>query len=299
MNNSDWDEKTVVATGLVPATAETTKRAQLVIIAGANQGQLYPLDGHMTIGRGRQADISLVGDGISREHVVIECEGEVVTLRDLGSTNGCFVNGDKIKLHVLQDGDRIQLGTKTILRFTYADSMDEDFQRQMFVSASRDAMTGVYNKRFFLERLMGEFAYAERHGAPLALMIFDLDHFKQVNDVHGHLAGDYVLTKVCKDVTPKIRNEDVFARYGGEEFVILCRATPIEACTTLAERIRATVDDQKYEYDNREIPVTISIGIAAMPRDGVATSEDLVALADGALYEAKKGGRNCVRTAKG
>lgn len=297
MDNDDWDENTVVAAGLIPATATTGKTAQLVIMVGTNQGQLYPLKGHMTIGRGRDADITLVGDGISRKHVAIECDGDTITLQDLGSTNGCFVNGDRVKRYVLQDGDRIQLGTKTILRFAYADSIDEDFQRQMFVSASRDSMTGVYNKRFFLERLSGEFGYAQRHGAPLGLIMFDLDHFKQVNDVHGHLAGDHVLSAVCEHVTPKIRNEDVFARYGGEEFVILCRATAVEACAKLAERIRVTVDDNAYEYEGRQIPVTISLGIASMPREGVSEAKDLIALADSALYEAKHAGRNCLRVA--
>jgi diguanylate cyclase (GGDEF)-like protein len=164
----------------------------------------------------------------------------------------------------------------------------------MFESASRDALTQVYNKRYFLERLHSEFAFARRHGVPLSLIIFDIDHFKQVNDTHGHLAGDYVLAELAKVVSPAIRSEDTFARYGGEEFVIMSRSTDPPSAAVVSERVREAVEAHDFVYEGVPIPVTISAGLAATPHPEVQSPEDLVARADRALYEAKRGGRNQV-----
>src|ERR1044071_7740388 len=190
----DWEDKTVVATSLTPAAPIGGKRAQLVVLAVANVGEMYNLQGTLLIGRGRDADIRIQGDGISRQHARMKVGADGVQFEDLGSTNGSFVNGERVERVALQDGDKIQLGTATILKFNYQDEIDEDFQRQMVEPASRDALTQVYNKRFFIERLNSEFAYATRHKALLSLIIFDIDHFKRINDTHGHLAGDYVLS---------------------------------------------------------------------------------------------------------
>jgi diguanylate cyclase (GGDEF)-like protein len=215
-----------------------------------------------------------------------------VELEDLGSTNGSFVNGERIERAMLQDGDKIQLGTATILRFTYQDEIDEDFQRQMFESASRDALTQIYNKRFLVERLQSEFAYSMRHKALLSLIIFDIDHFKRINDTYGHLAGDYVLATLAKTVTPMIRSEDTFARYGGEEFVILSRSTDPPSASVVSERVRQHVERFKFEFEGQRIPVTVSLGLAGMPHPDIKAPDDLLARADKALYEAKNSGRN-------
>jgi diguanylate cyclase (GGDEF)-like protein len=294
----DWEEKTVVATELNVSADLGNKRAQLVVLSGTNVGQLYDLSGTMTVGRGRGADIPLSGDGISRNHARVEMRGEHVFLEDLGSTNGSWVNGEKIRRSELKDGDKIQLGSATILKFTYHDVLDEDFQRQMFESASRDMLTQAYNKRFFSERLSSEFAFAQRHKSALSLIIFDLDHFKKINDTHGHLAGDQVLAGVARLVQPMIRSEDVFARYGGEEFVILSRSTDPPSAAVVAERVRVSIEEHDFEFEGTRIPVTLSVGYAAMPHEKIKRPEDLVAAADHALYEAKRGGRNRVVRAK-
>jgi diguanylate cyclase (GGDEF)-like protein len=295
----DWEDKTVVATSLAPAAPARGKRAQLVVLAGTNVGEMYNLQGTLVLGRGRDADIRIQGDGISRAHARIHVGSGTVEIEDLGSTNGSFVNGERVSRCPLQDGDKLQLGSSTILKFTYQDDIEEDFQRQMFESASRDALTQVYNKRFFVERLHSEFAYAIRHNALLSLIIFDIDHFKRINDTYGHLAGDYVLATLSKNVVPMIRSEDVFARYGGEEFVIMSRATDPPSASVVSERVRQSIERTTFEYEGRPIKVTVSLGLAGMPHAEIKTPDDLLARADRALYEAKRGGRNRLVVADG
>jgi diguanylate cyclase (GGDEF)-like protein len=290
----DWDDKTIVATSLAPAAPLGGKRAQLVVLAGSNVGEMYNLLGTLVVGRGREADIRIQTDGISRQHARVKVGPDSVVLEDLGSTNGSFVNGERIESCELQDGDKIQFGSSTILKFTYQDDIEEDFQRQMFESASRDALTGLYNKRFLIERLHSEFAYAIRHKSQLSIVIFDIDHFKKINDTYGHLAGDYVLSTLGRVVTPMIRAEDVFARFGGEEFVIMSRSTDPPSAESVAERVRSGVDRYKFEHEGNVIHVTVSLGIACIPHPDAKLPEDILARADKALYEAKRQGRNKV-----
>jgi two-component system cell cycle response regulator len=287
----DLEECTVIATS-PSAKPAAGKRARLVVLAGSNVGEMYDLQGTSIVGRGREADIRLNGDGVSRQHARITVGAESVELEDLGSTNGVFVNGDRITRCMLQPDDKIKLGRVTILKFAYQDEIDEDFQRAMFESASRDALTQAYNKRFFLERLNSEFAFSVRHRSNLSLIIFDLDHFKRINDTYGHLGGDFVLATLAKNVQGTLRSEDVFARYGGEEFVVISRGVDLEATGLLAERLRVMTERGVFDYEGKQIAVTISLGVAAMPHDDIKTAEDLIARADKALYEAKGSGRN-------
>ncbi|HEX7480777.1 MAG TPA: GGDEF domain-containing protein [Polyangiales bacterium] len=290
----DWEDKTIISTDVALTTTSGRKRAQLIVVAGANVGEMYDLKGTLIIGRGREADIRLQGDGISRKHARLRLSGESAVLEDLGSTNGSFVNGEKISTCELQDGDKIQVGTATIFKFTHHDELDEDFQRQMFESASRDALTQIYNKRFFLEQLNSEYAYAARHAADLSLIMFDIDHFKQINDTLGHPAGDYVLSQLAQVVIPAVRAEDVFARYGGEEFAILSRTTGRAAGAIVAERVRSTIEQHPFLREGKRIFVTVSIGVGSMPSANVKSPDDLVSVADQALYQAKRAGRNRV-----
>ncbi|MFO7721082.1 MAG: diguanylate cyclase [Gillisia sp.] len=139
------------------------------------------------------------------------------------SRNGTLANGKLVRSHILQDGDKIQLGSTTILKFTYHDHLDESFQKQMYEAALRDGLTNAFNKKYFFDRVASELAYGLRHETPLSLLMMDLDHFKRLNDTYGHLAGDHVLQSMSRRVTSSIRTEDVFARYGGEEFALICR----------------------------------------------------------------------------
>jgi len=272
-------------------------KAYLIVLAGSNVGEMYKMDEEdMICGRSVNAEIQLLDEGISRKHCKIRRtpSGDVV-IEDLGSTNGTFANGDRISSHKLADGDKIQVGSTTILKFTYHDNLEENFQRQMYDSALRDGLTKVFNKRYFTDRLHAEFAFAHRHESPLVLCMMDLDHFKSVNDTFGHLAGDYVLATLATLVQDTVRAEDVFARYGGEEFAVISRGITVESAIIMAERIRHGVEQHAFQWNETRMPITLSLGLAGLPNPMIRGPAELVAAADEALYDAKHGGRNQVK----
>lgn len=293
----DWEEETKIAPkdGQGQPPAADRDRAYLIVLAGTAVGEMYKLSALRTIiGRGQNADIQVLDDGISRRHAEIVHDGRQILIRDLQSTNGTYCNGNRIEQHVLCDGDKIQVGSTTILKFTFHDSLDESFQRQMYESALRDGLTQLYNKKYFADRLDSEFAYAQRHRSPLSLVLFDIDHFKRINDTHGHLAGDYALAELARVVSETVRQEDIFARYGGEEFAVICRGTDLPGAKTFGERIRRRVESQPFVYDGNRLQITVSVGVAELPKSGMNDPNELVGAADDALYQAKKQGRNRV-----
>jgi diguanylate cyclase (GGDEF)-like protein len=278
--------------GVEAPEAAARDRAFLIVVAGGTLGETFLIQPELTvIGRGSDAHVRIVDDGVSRRHAQVDARGAAITLRDLGSRNGTFLNGVAVKEQVLAEGDKIQLGESTVLRFTYQDRFDESFQKAMFENALRDDLTKAFNKRYFADRLASEVAYATRHRSPLTLAMLDIDHFKRVNDTHGHLAGDFVLCTLAQTISGTIRLEDVFARWGGEEFAILSRGTSLDGAKQFAERMRRQVGEQPYFYCGHEIPVTISVGVAALD---AGDAVDLVERADRALYRAKSAGRNRV-----
>jgi two-component system, cell cycle response regulator len=269
-------------------------RAYLIVLAGNEVGKMFKLrDGETVVGRSQRADIRIDDDSISRLHVKVRLQGTSVELEDLGSSNGTLVNGERINLSQLRDGDKIRLGETTILKFTFHDKLDESFQQKMYNAALRDPLTKVFNKKYFIDQLRIEFSYAKRHNTELSLVIFDLDHFKRINDTYGHVPGDQVLIQLAELVQSVLRTEDVFARYGGEEFVIILRGTALADAGVLAERIRAAVEQRPFMSGETRLPVTVSVGVAAAD----AAIDDPLALveqADAALYAAKEAGRNRV-----
>jgi diguanylate cyclase (GGDEF)-like protein len=230
---------------------------------------------------------------VSRRHARIVQRDRDLWIEDLDSANGTLLNDQRIRSAVLHDGDKIQMGSTTVLKFTYADELEENFQQSMHRAALYDGLTKAYNKRHFLHRLQTEVAYALRHQALLSLLMFDVDHFKRVNDDHGHPMGDDVLATLAHIVRGTLRAEDLFARYGGEEFVILCRGATLDNALALAERLRAKVESFVFESHGECVAVTISVGVASWFEQRGSTTR-LVADADAALYEAKAGGRNRV-----
>ena len=293
---SDWDDETKVSSKdeLDRPAPKDRDRAYLIVLAGSSVGEMYKVVAESTvIGRGQNADIQVIDEGISRRHAEIVHEDQQILIRDLDSTNGTYCNGERIAEHVLSDGDKIQVGSTTILKFTFHDSLDETFQRQMYESALRDGLTKIFNRKYLLDRLESEFAYAVRHRSPLSLVMFDIDHFKKINDGHGHLAGDYALSTLARVVSETIRQEDVFARYGGEEFVVICRGIDLPGAATFGERIRRQVEATQFDYQGTELKVTVSVGVAAVEA-AMREPSELVGAADDALYSAKRQGRNRV-----
>ncbi len=272
--------------------------AYLVVLAGSGVGEMHKIDkDRYVIGRGDKVNLRFLDDGISREHAMISREPAGIVLEDLGSTNGTYCNGNRVQRHALAEGDKILLGSTTILRFSYHDRIEEAFQRQMSESALRDGLTHAYNKRYFSERLDSEVQYAVRHGAPLALIFLDIDHFKRINDVHGHQAGDHVLVQLATLVTSMLGEEQSLARYGGEEFAILARGADVAAAAALSERLRASIEAHPFAYQGARIAVTVSVGVAGIPHPRTPGAAELISRADEAMYEGKRGGRNRVRIA--
>lgn len=294
------DENTVADGSIVSelAAAEGQARPTLTVLTGLDAGKTLSLSrGSSTLGRSPSVTVTLDDDSVSRRH----CRIDVPTLgapsiMDMGSTNGTSVNGDRVPPEgtTLQEGDKIQLSASVVLKFGWKDDLEEAVQRKLYHSAVRDALTGTYNKRYFMDRLATEFAWACRNARPLACLVFDLDHFKRINDTWGHAAGDAVLRSVAGRVQRLVRTEDVLCRFGGEEFVLLMRETPPAIAADVAERIRKQVGSSPVTWGGKDIPVTLSAGLATSDEAGLETGQDLFMLADSRLYDAKTGGRNRV-----
>jgi diguanylate cyclase (GGDEF)-like protein len=292
------------ATPLVRLTGDVQgpKRPCLVVIAGAHLGEIFPVEGEIIIGRDLDANLRLAEDeGVSRRHARVTPVADGALLADLGSQNGTYVDGDRVQERVLKEGMKIRIGQTTVLKFARYDAVEEAAQRQLLESALRDGLTRAFNRRYFLERLAAEIRFAERHGQPLALLMLDIDHFKQLNDTHGHLIGDDVLRALVGVLNDTLRAEDVLARYGGEEFAVLVRGVNRDNAKLLGERLRREIAEMGLAKETGDkLPVTVSIGIShfplekpgEVPSDKVGTK--LIELADAALYRAKNGGRNRV-----
>jgi diguanylate cyclase (GGDEF)-like protein len=280
-----------------PQPPRQSTRALLTVVSGPNIGRVFSLrDGETVIGRGRDCHVRIDDAGASRSHARILVEEGRYILEDLHSTNGTFVAGRRIEREELNSGDRIHVGPNIVVSFAILDAQAERLAHQLYESSVRDPLTRAHNRRYLVERLASEIAYARRHGTRLALILFDLDHFKRVNDTHGHLAGDDVLRDVTAMVSRLIRAEDVFARFGGEEFVILVRGISHTNINRFAERVRAAVERLEIASESTVLRVTISIGVASFDElaDKTRTPDALLRLADERLYRAKTEGRNRV-----
>jgi two-component system cell cycle response regulator len=293
-DDEDLDDSTVVGANVENVSPLNRDRAYLIVLAGSHVGEMIPLKETTVIGRGGEADVRLLDTRMSRQHCRFIVEAGVTFVEDLGSSNGTYVNGSRVARHKLIDGDKIQVGETTILKFTYNDRLEEDFQRQMYDAALRDGLTKVFNKKYFSDRIRTEFAFSSRHKTALSLILFDIDHFKKVNDTRGHVAGDMVLATLAQHVSNLVRTEDVLARYGGEEFAVLCRETDVGKAEVLAHRIRSSTEQLPIVFNDTPVLITVSLGIAMIPDHRIADVDGFITAADEALYEAKRGGRNRV-----
>src|SRR5262245_50847519 len=210
---------------------------------GSNMGQRHALgERAILLGRGEDCDIQISDHSVSRRHAQIEKNGDGFVATDLQSTNGTFINNMGCTQTRLKDGDYLQIGN-CIFRFLAGGNVEAEYHEEIYRLTIIDALTGVHNKRFFEEFLDREMARSSRHHRPLALVMFDIDRFKAVNDELGHLAADYTLRELATMVRPKIRREDLFARYGGEEFALIIVETPLQGALELADRIRVQVEN--------------------------------------------------------
>lgn len=268
--------------------------ACLVVIYGVELGKRIPLGGAaIECGRAVQADVPLDDDAVSRRHAQIAWSGTAHVLRDLGSTNGTYVNDRQVKEKLLADGDQIKIG-RTIFKFLSGNNVELAYHDEIYRLMTFDGLTQVHNKRSFEATLDREVARSKRHQRLLSLVLFDLDHFKRVNDERGHLAGDAVLRQIASLVRSVIRKEDVLARVGGEEFGVVCPEVNLDGARVVASKIRGVVEATPCRFEEQAIPITTSLGVASLVECAEPTPAELYARADERLYRAKKNGRNRV-----
>jgi two-component system, cell cycle response regulator len=286
--------KTVVTSINKIAEHAPTKEACLVVIYGSDLGRKYNLEAPaLVVGRSSKSDIQIDQESVSRAHSKIVNSGRAIRIRDLGSTNGTYVNDELIDERALADGDFIKIG-RTIFKFLSGGNIERAYHEEIYRLTTVDGLTQIFNKRYFQESIEREIARALRYRREMSLVMFDIDHFKMINDTHGHLAGDSVLKVLALTVKNKIRREDLFARYGGEEFAIVLPEIDGHNAHQFSEKIRRIVETTDFRFEGVKMDVTISLGVAGLDQE-TTDSAGLIKRADERLYEAKNAGRNCVR----
>ncbi len=269
--------------------------ACLVVIYGPDLGHRATLEGRaFEIGRSQRCDLPIEQESVSRHHARVVYANGAHVVEDLGSTNGTFVRDKKIVGRAaLAHGDQIKIGL-TILKYMAGDDLETTYHEEIYRLMTVDALTQAFNKRYFGETLEREHNRSVRYARALSLIAFDIDHFKAVNDAHGHVAGDQVLSGLAKAIRGKLREQDILARTGGEEFAVLMPEVALEGAKATAERIRQIA--QALEIDlgaGVVVRCTVSLGVAALGGE-ITTAAQLLASADASLYQAKRMGRNRV-----
>lgn len=264
--------------------------------------QIHPLDmdrgpilleDEVILGRSVDCDLHVEDGSVSRQHARIHrtIEGFVVT--DLGSTNGIRVNNQNTDQRALSSGDRLQIGGH-VFRFLAGNDFESQYHETMYAMMTRDGMTGVYNKRYLLECLEREIARCKRYQRPVAIAMIDIDHFKLVNDTHGHLVGDEVLKEFAERLGKTLRNDEVLARFGGEEFALVMAEADVHQAFDVAERCRVAICESPFDTQVGPLEITASFGVAAPVPSELTTPDKLMSDADARLYDAKHNGRNRV-----
>jgi two-component system, cell cycle response regulator len=296
------DDTTIVLRDIKSALASAENEAQkkpaaLLVVGGDLNGTIFDLDtNEVTAGRNADNTIPLEFTGISRHHFKLTSSDlNIWFCEDAGSKNGTYINNKKLEFKSeLNKADMIKIGSIALKYLPKGDPERLTYDK-LNLEANTDRHTGCFNKTYFNNKIDLEVKKSKVVGDPLSLIIFDLDHFKNLNDNFGHDAGDYVLKEMAGLIrTNGVRDLDIFARYGGEEFVILLPSTNLRQAFDIAERLRALLESHQFIYDAKRLPVTASIGVADY-RQGVTSGTELFKRADQAVYKAKDGGRNQVQ----
>lgn len=285
-----------------PGAELATVEASLVVIAHPSEewlGRRFPVAPGEEVGIGRAPENRIgLSDvpSVSRRHAVVAHRGLRLVVSDVGSTNGTLVNDEWVDgERILRSGDRIQVGA-VHFKLLHEKDVENAFHEAIYQLVATDGLTEVFNRRKYEEEAAREVERARRYGRPLSLVLFDIDHFKRINDACGHLCGDFVLQQAARAVRECLRDQEILARVGGEEFAILVPETHREGAAKLAERIRGLLEGRAFRWVDRELGVTASFGVAELD-DHMKGPSDLFRQADRALYASKEGGRNRVTIA--
>lgn len=295
LNSEITEEKTLMVDAEPAHVAGQSQECCLVQIYPADviDGMVLMEQDCIVVGRDAKCQMRIEDTSVSRRHAEFVRFGDGYMVRDLGSTNGTFVNGNPVSEHVLQADDRIKIGSY-IFKFLSAGSIETQYHETVYSAMTCDALTGASNKSYLLDNLKREIVRCTRHQRPMTLMMMDIDHFKSVNDTYGHLVGDEVLKEFGRRIAETNRGDDLFARYGGEEFALLLSETGMEEALDMGERARAVVAETPFQTSGGELEITCSFGIVELDTSTEQTPTDLIRIADERLYKAKQAGRNCV-----
>lgn len=279
--------------GQDPLERAQTHEPALIMLEGDLPGQVFRLRvGRQIIGRRPECDIRVRERAVSGIHAEVIRVRDTVTINDLASTNGTLVNGLRIRTPVaLLQGSLLKLGN---CLFKFVDSLLEvEFTEAMHARGVTDQLTGAFNKSYLVARL-GFAIDTASDTRPVSVIAFDYDNFKQVNDQHGHAAGDHALRSTCELIARTfVRPGDLFARVGGEEFVLVLPDTPLETALGIAEQIRRTLETTNFGSEGLDVRLTSSFGVCCAT-SAVEQPELVLARADELLYLSKRDGRNRV-----
>lgn len=285
-----------VLTEATAARAEkrTSDSGCLIVIYGQDMGRRIQVSTEpLIIGRSPQCEVQVDQESVSRNHCRVRHHEGEFRVRDLDSTNGTYVNDDLIEAEArLRHGDQLKVG-RTILKFIVGDDIEVQYHEEIYRLMTTDGLTQLHNKRYFDEMLDKEVARAKRYKRTFSLLMFDIDHFKQVNDTYGHLAGDAILRQLGAVTLGRLRRNDVIARVGGEEFALITPEVSLSGAVELAGKINRLIQDTRFEFEGTRVDVTVSVGVAEW-QPHYEDPEDLYKAADEKLLEAKRTGRNQV-----
>jgi diguanylate cyclase (GGDEF)-like protein len=289
----------LIARGESAPSSDTSLPMYLILVNGGIPGSMLRVStGGTRLGRAADNTFQFREITISRNHATLTVDPQgVVRLTDMGSTNGTYLNDRRLPELTparVKDGDRIRLGSALVLKFVRLDPCEEQFQREMFERTVRDTLTGLYNRRYFLDQF-GPLAESNAmRGLGLGVLMLDIDHFKRVNDTFGHDTGDQVLREMASVLREATRPEDLVARYGGEEFILALPVVAPDQATERAERIRAALAERRIVTASGPLRVTASLGLAYAGANRLSSASALISAADRCLYQAKNSGRNRV-----
>jgi two-component system cell cycle response regulator len=274
-----------------PERAQGAARPHLLILSGPELGTAVELGNQpLEIGRDTDCAVTLTSDGVSRRHARVQLIFALYFVTDLGSTNGTYVNEQRVSMTQLKDGDQLRIGD-AVLKFV-TNHLEVQYTKRALDLATTDALTGVPNKQQFEASFEKSLQLRQRSGRSASLVLLDVDHFKLINDSFGHAAGDLVLASTARLISRALPADASLYRVGGEEFAVLLPNADHAAGLTRAEHIRGVVAAEAVQFQGRRVPVTISLGVAELGQG--ETSAEVYRRADQRLYASKHAGRNRV-----
>ncbi len=277
-----------------PEGREPPRRAFVVVLAGDRMGEMVELDPtYTTVGRGLTATVRINDEGISRTHAAVTVDKGVYYLSDAGSTNGTFANGERVDKYPLREGDKIQLGAASVLRFTFHEDTDDDLQRNLYESTLRDRLTGLFSRNYLENRLESDVAMALRHGKPLAVAMFAVDEPQRLVQQHGQAVLDHVYRELARRVLEITRSDDLLSR-SGDEFVHVCRDVDAMRAVRAALRIHANLAEHSFSTPTEPLRITLSIGVADLALLHEPNADALLKASESALMVARRTGGNKV-----